>query len=324
MQAGFPAFSVAAMTERSPDSDQLPRREVASQLRRVTRASLAVALILILAKTAAWGFTGAVSLLATLVDSCLDALASLVNLLAVRHALSPADREHRFGHGKAEALSGLGQSLLIVGSGFFLLYESAARLQAPVAPTFPAIGIAVMLLSIALTLVLVRFQRRVVRRTGSTAVGADALHYRADLLVNVAVIAALLLAHRGWPGFDALAAIGIALYILYSAWQIVRQSLNHLMDRELPDAHRAKIIRIVDAHPDVLGMHELRSRRSGTDMFIQLHLELDDTLTLVEAHRISDEVENALRAEFPRAEILIHTDPSCVVAAEFDRQQRNA
>ncbi|MDZ7784136.1 MAG: cation diffusion facilitator family transporter [Halioglobus sp.] len=310
------------MTDQSADSDQLPRREVARQLRLVTRASLAVALILILAKTAAWGLTGAVSLLATLVDSCLDALASLVNLLAVRHALSPADREHRFGHGKAEALSGLGQSLLIVGSGLFLLYESAARLQEPVAPTFPAIGIAVMLLSIALTLVLVSFQRRVVRRTGSTAVRADALHYRADLLVNVAVIAALLLAHRGWPGFDALAAIGIALYILFSAWQIVRQSLNHLMDRELPDAQREKIVRIVDAHPDVMGMHELRSRRSGTDMFIQLHLELDDNLTLVEAHRISDEVESALRAELPRAEILIHTDPSCVVAAELDRQRR--
>ena len=193
-----------------------------------------------------------------------------------------------------------------------------------VAPTFPAIGVAVMLLSIALTMVLVSFQRRVVRRTGSTAVRADALHYRADLLVNVGVIAALILANRGWPEFDALSAIGIALYILYSAWQIVRQSLNHLMDRELPDAQREKIVRIVDAHPEVLGMHELRSRRSGTDIFIQLHLELDDNLTLVEAHRISDEVESALRTEFPRAEILIHTDPNCVVAAELDSRQRNA
>jgi ferrous-iron efflux pump FieF len=285
-------------------------------MRRATYASISVAILLILAKTVAWGLSGSVSMLATLIDSTLDALASLVNLLAVRHALTPADREHRFGHGKAEALAGLAQAVFITGSAVFLLLESARRVVDPVPLEAYGMGIGVMVFSIAATLLLLVYQRHVVRQTGSTAISADALHYRTDLLVNASVILALWLSVRGWPGFDALFAIAIALYILYSAWEIVKQAFDHLMDRELPDDEREQIRQIAIGHPQVRGMHDLRSRRSGTATFIQLHLELDDELSLVRAHRISDEVEHSLREMYPGAEIIIHIDPLSVVPLE--------
>lgn len=285
-------------------------------MRQATYASVGVALVLINAKLFAWAVSDSVSLLATLIDSTLDALASLINLLAVRHALSPADREHRFGHGKAEALAGLGQAAFIAGSSGFLLLESVRRIINPVPLDSYGVGIAVMLFSIVATLFLLMFQRRVIRLTGSTAITADALHYRTDLLVNGSVILALWLTARGWSGFDPLFAIAIALYILYSAWEIVKQAFDHLMDRELPEEERQQIKDIARAHKEVRGMHDLRSRRSGIDTFIQLHLELDDDLTLLQAHEISDEVELRLQEAYPMAEIIIHIDPVSVVADE--------
>ena len=285
-------------------------------MRLATYASISVALVLIVAKTIAWGISDSVSLLATLIDSTLDALASLINLIAVRHALSPADKEHRFGHGKAEALAGLGQAAFITGSACFLLLESGRRIANPVVLESYGVGMGVMLLSIVATLALLRFQRYVIRKTDSTAIKADALHYRTDLLVNGSVIVALWLSVQGWAGFDALFAIGIAIYILYSAWEIVKQAFDHLMDRELPNAERDKIIGIANLHEAVHGMHDLRSRRAGTATFIQLHLELDDDLTLLQAHKISDEVEASLQAVYPGAEIIIHIDPVSVVPNE--------
>jgi len=285
-------------------------------MRLATYASISVALVLIVAKTIAWGISDSVSLLATLIDSTLDALASLINLIAVRHALSPADKEHRFGHGKAEALAGLGQAAFITGSACFLLLESGRRIANPVVLESYGVGMGVMLLSIVATLALLRFQRYVIRKTDSTAIKADALHYRTDLLVNGSVIVALWLSVQGWAGFDALFAIGIAIYILYSAWEIVKQAFDHLMDRELPNADRDKIIGIANLHEAVHGLHDLRSRRAGTATFIQLHLELDDDLTLLQAHKISDEVEASLQAVYPGAEIIIHIDPVSVVANE--------
>ncbi len=282
-------------------------------MKLATYASITVATTLILAKLLAWGMSGSVSLLATLIDSTLDALASLINLLAVRHALTPADREHRFGHGKAEALAGLAQAAFISGSAGFLLLESGRRLLTPTPIEAHGVGIAVMIFSIVATLALLRFQRHVIEKTDSTAIKADALHYRTDLLVNGSVIVALLLSASGWPGFDALFAIGIAFYILWSAWGIVMQAFDHLMDRELPDEDREKIEEIATAHPEVHGMHDVRSRRSGTATFIQLHLELDDDLKLLEAHRISDEVEASLQDCYPAAEIIIHIDPVSIV-----------
>jgi ferrous-iron efflux pump FieF len=285
-------------------------------MRLATYASISVALILVLAKTVAWLLTDSVVLLATLIDSTLDSMASLINLFAVRHALMPADKEHRFGHGKAEALAGLGQSAFIAGSAGFLLLESGRRLLNPVPLESYGPGLLVMGLSIVLTLALMILQRHVIRKTNSTAIKADALHYRTDILVNTSVIVALLLAVEGWEGFDAIFAIGIAIYILYSSWEIVRQSLDDLMDRELPDTERQEIKRIALSHADVRGMHDLRSRRSGIATFIQLHLEVDDGLSLLQAHALSDVVEHNLQQKYPTAEIIIHIDPASVARFE--------
>lgn len=273
-------------------------------------AAVSVAASLICAKAFAYFATGSVSLLSTLVDSLLDLAASTINLVAIRHAAQPADREHRFGHGKAEPLAGLGQSTFIAGSAVFLLVQAGERLVTRQPISNGAIGIGVMALSIIVTLGLVLFQRRVIRKTGSLAIGADALHYRSDLLVNLGVIGALLMSTQfGWRLADPLFAIGVAIYILYNAWQIFCGSFNLLMDRELPESDRAKIRNIASAHPSVISIHDLRTRSSGTQAFIQFHLELDGNLTLIDAHTIADSVMRDVERAFPNAEVLIHEDP---------------
>ncbi|MBT5387739.1 MAG: cation diffusion facilitator family transporter [Porticoccaceae bacterium] len=299
-----------------PQAQPTAPEETAKLLRLATYASISVALILIVAKLVAWGLSDSVSLLATLIDSVLDALASLINLIAVRHALTPADKEHRFGHGKAEALAGLSQSMFIAGSAGFLLLEAGRRLINPIAVEQAALGISVMLFSIVATLLLLAFQSHVVKKTNSTAIRADALHYRTDVLVNGSVILALWLSVQGWAGFDALFACAIGIYILYSAWEIIRVSYDHLMDRELPDEQREQIKQLVLQHKSARGLHDLRSRHSGTMTFIQFHLELDDDLSLLDAHKISDEVEMRLLGAFPGSEIIIHIDPQSVVGQE--------
>lgn len=291
-------------------------QQTARLMRLATYASISVALILIVGKLIAWGLSDSISLLATLIDSVLDALASLINLIAVRHALTPADKEHRFGHGKAEALAGLSQSMFIAGSAGFLLLEAGRRMVDPVSVQYAGISIAVMVFSIAATLMLVLFQNYVIRKTQSTAIRADALHYKSDLVINASVILALWLSMRGLPQFDAPIGMLIAVYILYSAWEIIRVSYDQLMDRELPDQERSKIKQIVLKHPKAKGLHDLRTRSSGTVTFIQLHLELDDDLSLLQAHNISDEVEESLLLEYPGAEIIIHIDPQSVLGHE--------
>ena len=284
--------------------------EKARLMKLATYASTSVAVVLIICKAVAWLMTDSVSLMATLIDSCLDALASMVNLIAVRHALAPADKQHRFGHGKAEALAGLGQATFITGSSLFLLLEAISHFWNPQPISEMPIGITIMIVSIIATLGLMAFQQHVINKTDSTAIKADRLHYKTDLLVNGSVIVALLLAYYGWAGFDPLFALLIAGYILYSAWEIAQESLDLLMDRELPDEERQKIKAIVHGHPETLGMHDLRTRKSGTTIFIQLHLELTDSLTLMRAHAIADEVEVLLIAEYPGAEVIIHEDPA--------------
>ena len=282
-------------------------------MRLATYASTAVAGLLILTKLIAWLATDSVSLLATLIDSCLDALASLFNLIAVRHALTPADKHHRFGHGKAEALAGLGQATFIAGSAMFVLLEAVSHLWRPQPLEAVPIGIGIIIFSIIATLALVRFQRYVIDKTNSTAIKADRLHYKTDLIVNAGVLLALALAFYDLPIFDPLIALAIAAYILYSAWCIAKESLELLMDRELPDEDRELIKKIAKAHSETRGIHDLRTRKSGVTVFIQLHLELDDNLTLMEAHRIADEVEEEILARFPGAEVIIHEDPASLV-----------
>lgn len=295
----------------SPPAAGLEPALRAQLMRRATYASCGVALVLVCAKLAAWIVTGSVALLASLIDSLLDALASLVNLLAVRHALTPADREHRFGHGKAEALAGLGQAALIAGSALFLIVESIDRLlrPQPLAETLP--GIAVMMLSIVATGALVLYQRHVVARTSSLAIAADRLHYLGDLLTNLTVIVALALAGRAGMGWvDPACALLVAGVILKSAWDIVRGALDHLMDRELADADRERIKACIRRHPQAQAMHDLRTRQAGNQTFIQFHLELDPDMPLREAHRIADEIEAELLLLFPDSEVIIHQDPA--------------
>lgn len=282
-------------------------------MRWATYASVTTALVLIVTKIGAWFITDSVSILATLIDSSLDVLASLVNLIAVRHALQPADREHRFGHGKAEALAGMGQAMFIAGSAGLLLLQAAGRIINPQEMKDGLeIGIGVMVFSIVATLALITFQQYVIKHTNSTAIKADRLHYKTDLLVNASVIVALLLTFYGWSGFDAVFALAIAIFILYSAWDIVKESIDLLMDHELPDEDRAKIRAIVLKHPETQGLHDLRTRRSGTMVFIQLHLELDSTLSLSAAHKIADQVEQELAMLFSEVEVIIHEDPVIV------------
>lgn len=279
-------------------------------MRLATYASTATAALLIAIKLVAWVATGSVALLSTLIDSTLDLGASALNLVAVRQALIPADDDHRFGHGKAEALAGLGQAAFVVGSGAFLLAEAGSRVAHPQPITHGEWGIAVMVFSIMATLALVWFQRMVAKRTNSLAISADSLHYTGDLLINASVIVSLLLAAgTGWPLADPLFAIGIAVWLMINAWKIAKLSLDTLMDKELPDAERERIRAIVTAHPGVRSHHDLRTRTSGRQGFIQLHLELPGDLPLVEAHRIADDVEVAILAEFPGFEVIIHQDP---------------
>lgn len=281
----------------------------ATLLKRVTLASTLTALVLIALKLVTWLWTGSVSMLASLVDSAMDAIASLINLLAVRYALVPADDEHRFGHGKAESLAGLAQAAFISGSALFLLLHAVDRILHPAPVQRTTLGIAVIVFSLALTLALLTYQRYVIRHTGSVAIRADALHYATDVLSNLGVIAALLLARFGLPIFDPILAIAIAGYILIGAWRIGRDSLDHLMDRELNDAVRERIKQLALEHTEVRGIHELRTRRAGQTAFIQLHLEMEPQLTLAEAHAIADMVEAQIRAAVPASDVIIHQDP---------------
>jgi len=277
--------------------------------RRAAVASVGVALILSAAKLAAWLATGSVAILSSLLDSLVDVAASALTLVAVGHAQRPPDRAHRFGHGKAEPLGALAQAAFILGSAAFLSFEAIARLTDPAPIRASGLGIAVMVGAIVLTLGLVAYQHRVIRRTGSLAIDADSVHYRGDLAITLGVIGTLVVAER-YPWVDPVVALAIAGYLVRSAWRIGRASLDVLMDRELPADDRRRIEAIVRADGQVRGLHDLRTRSSGTQAFIELHLELDGALSLAVAHRIADDVECALKEAFPGAEVVVHQEPA--------------
>lgn len=279
-------------------------------MRQATLFSVAVAVIMVALKLAAWILTGSVALLSTLIDSTLDGLSALVNFLAVRHALQPADDDHRFGHAKAEPLAGLAQSAFIAGSALFLIGEAAQRLFEPDAVNNAMFGIVVMVIAIVVTLALVLFQNFVVKRTGSLAISADHLHYLGDLAMNGAVIISLVIsAQFGVTLADPLFAIGIGAYLIWGAWKIGGTSYDQLMDKEFPDDLRLKIETICLAQPGIRGVHDLRTRRAGLAEFIQVHVTMDPEINLRRAHHISEGVEEALRSAFPAADVIIHQDP---------------
>jgi len=284
-------------------------------------ASVGIALVLIAAKLGAWLITGSIVILTSLVDSGIDLLASLVTLISVRQAAQPADRAHRYGHGKAEALGAFAQAGFVGGSALILASQSIQRLISPQTISQGRLGIAVMLLAIALSAGLVLFQRAVVRRTGSVAIRADSLHYRGDLLMNLAVIGALVLTEAtGSALIDPLLALAIVAWLLYGAARVARYALDILMDRELPGERRAHIRELALAHPDAQGVHDLRTRRAGADVFIELHLELDGELSLDQAHDITHEVEAKIREAFPEADIIVHQEPAGLADERLDHK----
>jgi ferrous-iron efflux pump FieF len=272
-------------------------------------ASVLTAVLLISVKLVAWYLSDSVAMLASLVDSLMDAAASLVNLLAIRYSLVPADAEHRFGHGKAEALAGLGQAVLITLSALFLLNESVGRLLSPQPLEATTLAVGVMVFSIVVTLALLRLQSYTVKRTGSTAVEADSLHYLSDLAMNGAILLALIGASFGLLWLDGLAGMLIGLYVLRAAWQVGHHSSQLLLDREMSADVRHVIASIVAEHPLALGFHQLRTRESGRTCFIQMHVDMDENLTLRDAHELVDSIERRIHEHFPEADVLIHQDP---------------
>jgi ferrous-iron efflux pump FieF len=293
---------------------QQPMVQQARLLTLASYASVATALLLIAVKLMAWLLTGSMSILASLVDSLMDSIASLINLVAIRYSLQPADAEHRFGHGKAEPLAGLCQAAFICGSAGFLILHAIDRLRHPYALQAVGIGIGVMVFAMVVTLALLLLQRHVIALTGSTAIRADAVHYASDLLSNLAIIAALLIAPLGWPWIDPLFALGVALYIGYHALRVGQDAIQQLLDRELPLQQQQQILTIAKQRAAVRGVHDLRTRQSGRVVFIQLHLELDDNLPLYQAHAIADQVELDICEVIPTAQVIVHQDPASVVA----------
>jgi len=291
-------------------------RTYSLQVKKAANLAVLTALVLILAKGVAWWQTGSVSMLASITDSLLDLLASCMNMLILRFALMPADHNHSFGHGKAESLAALAQSAFISGSAIFLLLQGIHRLNTPQPLSNTALGIAVTLFSIVATLGLVCYQSRVIRQTDSPAIKADRLHYQTDLLMNIAILLSLGLSAYGFIAADALFAILIAVYILFNAGKMLFDAVQLLLDQALPPTEIQRIEQLILSDPQILGFHDLRTRRSGAVRFIQFHLELDDHLSFLQAHAITDQLERRLRELFAQVDIVIHHEPTSVVQTE--------
>ena len=296
------------------DTNPVPLTSTPADTPRLMRwasiASMSVATVLIAAKTGAWLVTDSVSMLSSLIDSSLDLVSSLITFIAIRAALTPADADHRFGHGKAEALAGVAQAGFIAASAGGLLLTVADRFLHPRPVQQEMVGAVVSAIAIVLTFGLMLFQGHVVRRTGSLAVTADRAHYTTDFVTNIAVGVGIWLSSRfAEPMIDLAVAVGVAFYLGSGAWHIGRHAIDVLMDRELPNEDRRRILEIVRRHPGVRSVHDLRTRSSGLHQFIQLHLVLHPTMSLGRAHVISDSVEAAIREAFPQAEVIVHIDP---------------
>ena len=291
--------------------------ERSSLTSRAALASIALALLLIGLKAWAAVETSSMAMLGSLADSGLDLIASLVVLLGVRVAAQPADREHRFGHGKAEALASLVQVILISISAIFIAFRAIERLIGGVQTAHAELGIGVSIVAIVFTFALIAYQRYVVRRTGSVAIATDRLHYASDLMLNGSVIAALVLdQYVGIVGADAVFGILIALWLARSAWQSSSQVLDQLMDREWPDELRQQFLAAAKDYPELAGLHDLRTRTSGTHHFAQFHVWVPADWTVREAHDRLDRAEEELQKRFPGTEILIHVDPEGQVDRE--------
>jgi len=290
--------------------------EYAFWVRLAAIFSTSVALLLVVMKLYAWLVTDSSAMLASTTDSILDLFASLMNIVILRFALAPADKEHTFGHGKAESLAGLVQASFVAGSAIILIFSGIYRLINPQVIVKSEVAIWVTLIAIALTLVLVLFQRYVIKKTGSIIISGDALHYQSDLLLNFGVLGAIILSQGILLEADGIFTITVALYLFFGAGKIMVQSIAQLMDRELTDEELSQIKKITLAHNKAIGIHDLRTRQAGVKRFIQFHLELSDELSLYEAHQIGDEIETEICKALSPCEVFIHHDPSSVVKGE--------
>ncbi len=295
----------------------VPAQEYDRLVKLSSLAAVGCTSILIVLKTFAWLETNSSAVLVSLLDSAIDALSSIINFIVLTYALAPADKEHRFGHGKAEAIAGLGQAAFIFGSAGVLILHAVEQLLNPKTVQHATLGIGIITFSIVVTLLLVAFQKQVIRRTGSLAIEGDSLHYSSDLLINFAVIAGLVLASTGYPLADPLVALGAALFIIYNAYRLAHKAIHSLLDRELDEEIRQTIGKIALAHAQVKGVHDLRTRDSGKTMFIQMHIELPDHLPLIQAHKACDAIEADILKTYPNADVIIHLDPISTV----DEQQ---
>ena len=277
---------------------------------RAALASVGMACFLLLLKGFAAWQTASVAMLGSLADTGLDLLASLVTLYGVRLAATPADHDHRFGHGKAEALAALFQVMLITASAAGIAWRAVMALGSAT-PTHDAqLGIGVSVAAILATLVLLAYQRRIIRRTGSVAIMADNVHYQSDVLLNGSVIVALVLDQLlGLRGADPLFGIVIAAWLAFGAFRASSNAIDQLMDKEWPEAERARFIELAAQHPELRGIHDFRTRRSGSHDFAQFHIYVAPEMTIAEAHVVMDAVEAKIRQQFPKVEILIHLDP---------------
>ncbi len=284
--------------------------------------SMSIALLLVTMKLYAWLVTDSSAMLASTTDSMLDVFASLANIVILRFALAPADKEHTFGHGKAESLAGLVQASFVLGSAVILIFSGTARLLNPQVIVKSEIAIWVTVVAIVLTLVLVLFQRYVINKTDSLIISSDALHYQSDLLLNFGVLLAIFLSQSIWVQADGAFTILVALYLLVGAGKIIFQSVSQLMDRELKEDELSQIKDIVLAHQQANGIHELRTRQAGAHRFIQFHLELADELSLYQAHKIGNEIEAEICRYLAPCDVFIHHDPSSIVEQELAQSQR--
>ena len=277
---------------------------------RAALFSVGMALFLLVLKSFAAWHTGSVAMLGSLADTGLDVLARLVTLYGVRLAAEPADHDHRFGHGKAEALAALFQVMLITASALAIAWRAVLRFSHPQVNEDAGLGIGVSLVAIAATLLLLAYQRRVIRQTGSVAILADNMHYQSDVLLNCAVIVGIALEqYAGLTGADPAFGIAIALWLAFGAFRASSEAIDQLMDKEWPEEERARFLEVAARQPGLRGIHDFRTRRSGAHHFAQFHMEVDRTLSVTAAHEIVERVEKALHRAFPRAEVLIHLDP---------------
>jgi ferrous-iron efflux pump FieF len=285
-------------------------QERATLTTRAALASVASALVLLVLKAYAAFATGSVAMLGSLADTGLDLIASVVTLFGVRVAAMPADREHRFGHGKAEALAALAQVVLISISAIGIGWRAVDRLIHRDHTANAEYGITVSIVAILVTLLLVAYQRSVVRRTGSVAIRTDNVHYQSDLYLNLSVIAALALdQYAGFSGADPLFGLAIALWLIWGAWRASSHALDQLMDREWPEEKRMRFLAIASSRPEAKGIHDLRTRSSGAHDFAQFHIWIDPDMTVAAAHDVAEAIEADLDREFPGCEVLIHLDP---------------